>query len=40
MFRLSFFGPFARQRDELLVAKSFAPIPLHPAVERQLQQAN
>jgi ATP-binding cassette subfamily B tetracycline resistance protein len=37
MFRLSFFGSFARQRAALLTATSFAPIPLHPAVERQLK---
>jgi ABC-type multidrug transport system fused ATPase/permease subunit len=36
MFRLSFIGSFARQRDELLKATSFAPIPLHRSVERQL----
>lgn len=39
MFRLSFFGSFTRQRAALLSATAFAPIPLHPAVERQLELA-
>lgn len=36
MFTLRFFGSFTSQRKELLAATSFAPIPLHPAVQRQL----
>lgn len=36
MFRLQLFGSLSKQRKALLAANSFAPIPLHPAVQRQL----
>jgi ABC-type multidrug transport system fused ATPase/permease subunit len=36
MFKLRFFGSFRAQREDLLVAADFAPIPLHPAVQAQL----
>lgn len=36
MFQLKFFGSLSAQRKALLGANSFAPMPLHPAVERQL----
>jgi len=37
MFALKFFGSFREQRKALLAADQFAPIPLHPAVEAQLE---
>ncbi len=40
MFKLSPFRSLAAQRRELLAATEFAPIPLHPAVERQLRLAD
>lgn len=39
MFRFRFFRPLAAQRRELLAATEFEPIPLHPAVQRQLDLA-
>lgn len=36
MFSLRFFGSFSSQKRELLKAESFAPIPLHPSVQAQL----
>jgi ABC-type bacteriocin/lantibiotic exporter with double-glycine peptidase domain len=39
MFKFSPFSTPSRQRLAVLAAETFAPIPLHPAVERQLQLA-
>jgi len=36
MFALRFFGSFTSQRKALLAADQFAPIPLHPSVQVQL----
>jgi ABC-type multidrug transport system fused ATPase/permease subunit len=39
MFQFSPFASPSQQRRAVLAAKNFAPIPLHPAVERQLRLA-
>ena len=40
MFKVSLFNSLSSQKRNLLSATEFAPVPLHPAIERQLKLAD